>query len=118
MAKQQTVELHKWAMLGATLRLDQLGEEISAIYRAFPGLRHRGRSGRLGRIANAGAAESTAATADAPVRRRRRRTMSADARKRISDAQKARWAKQRAQGSASSSLTAGGNTPRSGRKKR
>ena len=113
-AKQQAVDLHKWAMLGATLRLEQLSEEMSAIFRAFPGLRQKGRPGRR---ANAVAAGTNDAIADGPVRKRRR-TMSAAGRKRISDAQKARWAKQKAQGSASSSLTTGGNTPRSGGKKR
>jgi hypothetical protein len=44
--------------------------------------------------------------------------MSADARKRISEAQKARWAKQKAKGSASPTLTAAASGPKSARKKR
>jgi hypothetical protein len=55
--------------------LNQLAHEIAAIHAAFPELRQGRKSS---------------------VVRRRRRKLSAEARKRISDAQKARWAKQKA----------------------
>jgi hypothetical protein len=78
------VDIRQWAVLGAERRLEEIAEETAAIRRAFPELR-----GRAGRSTNSdGSAER------AP--RKRRRKMSAEARKRISDAQKARWAKQRA----------------------
>ena len=102
MAKRRQDGIRQWAALGAAQRLSQILEEQAAIYRAFPELRGgRGRA-RRGRIALApeiGAA-SDAASGDAESeqtpRRRRRRHLSPEARKRISDAQKARWAKHRA----------------------
>ena len=95
MAKRQTIDLQKWATLGAGQRLRELREEITAIFRAFPGLRGtQGRASAKGSRAQRGTTEN--ASGDTAVRpRRRRRKMSAEARKRISDAQKARWAKQR-----------------------
>jgi hypothetical protein len=78
---------------GAELRLLELAEEAATIFGHFPELRAPGR----GFMANATAASPDPAHGEQP-RRRRRRKMSAEARKRISDAQKARWAKQRAGG--------------------
>jgi len=86
MAKKTHNEMRKWALIGAEQRLVQLAEEVTAIHNAFPELRQ----GRRGRPAKAGA---QAAESAAPKRRRRK--MSAEARKRISEAQKARWAKQK-----------------------
>jgi hypothetical protein len=83
------VDIRKWAVLGAERRLSEIAEETAAIRRAFPELR---RSGRAGRRPSADEDSAQPAT----PKRRRRRTMSAEARKRISEAQKARWAKQRA----------------------
>ena len=77
-------ELLRLARLGAEARLTQLREEEATILRAFPDLRGR-------------RTQSTAQESTAP-RRRRRRKMSAEARKRISEAQKARWAKQKRAG--------------------
>ena len=97
MAKRsENVNIRQWALIGAEQRLLQLAEEAAAIHRAFPELRARGAGG--GRLA--GPASRRDAT-DAPGgrrRRRRKRTMSPEARKRISDAQKARWARQKAGG--------------------
>lgn len=83
MAKRQG-DLRKWALIGAEQRLIQLAEEAAAIHREFPELRQRKR------------ASATPATPSPNRGGRRRRKMSADARKRISEAQKARWAKTRA----------------------
>ena len=81
-------DMRNWALRGAEQRLLEIGEEAAAIYAAFPELRDRGnfgggrRGGRPRKVAgSAGAAP------------RRKRTMSADARRRISEAQKARWAR-------------------------
>jgi hypothetical protein len=82
MAKGLTEDLRKWALLGAEQRLNQLTQEIAAIRAAFPEL---GGGRRISR------GKSSAAP-----RRWRRRKLGAEARKRISDAQKARWAKQKA----------------------
>jgi len=90
MAKRTTGDMRKWALIGAEQRLVELAQEIAAIHNAFPELRQ----GRRGRPAKE---PSSSTAADAPKRRRRRRKLSAEARKRISDAQKARWAKQRGQ---------------------
>ena len=109
MAKRQTTDFLKWATLGAGQRLRELREEITSIYRAFPGLRstqgRRSAKGSRGPRATGAAASTGENAAGRPKRRRR---MSAAARKRISDAQKARWAKQRAESA----------TPGGARKKR
>jgi len=77
----QKLELLRLARLGAAARLSAIDQERQAILRAFPGL-------RAGTPPTAGAPE-------AGTPRKRRRRLSAAARKRISDAQKARWAKHR-----------------------
>ena len=82
MAVLDREQLRKWAVSGAERRLVEIATEAAAIYKAFPELRDR-RSG--------GAAE-TAAPARAAAKTPRRRTLSAAGRKRISDAQKKRWA--------------------------
>jgi len=64
--------------LGAQARLQQLQEEIESIRRGVPGALGESGTGRRGR-----------------------RKMSAAARKRISEAQKRRWAKQKAKAKAS-----------------
>jgi hypothetical protein len=72
------------AKIGAAHRLQELKSEIAQLVKAFPHLRY-------------GSAVSPAMpdTVEEPTARRRR-TMSAAARKKISEAQKARWAKQKA----------------------
>jgi hypothetical protein len=88
MAAITTSSMRQWARVGAEQRLLQLTREIAAIHAAFPELRRR--------------TSKTASSSSAPGEgggkpaRRRRRKLSAAARKRISDAQKARWAKQKA----------------------
>lgn len=84
MSKKTTNDMRHWARLGAEQRLHQLAQETAAIHAAFPELRQVRPSGKA----------SLAAAAKA---KRRRPRLSADARKRISEAQKARWAKQKAQ---------------------
>ena len=68
----------------------QLAEEAAAIHRAFPELREGGVKAQGGRRGNRAAAENPF---PGP---RKRRKMSAAARKRIGDAQRTRWAKQKA----------------------
>ena len=77
--------------MGAEARLLQISEEAAAIYRAFPELRRGGGAGR-GRGRRAQASSADAGEAAQP---RKKRRLSAAARKRISDAQKRRWAKHR-----------------------
>jgi hypothetical protein len=93
-AKRQKDNLRRYAVVGAEQRLLELAEEAAGIFAIFPELRAPGRGFMAG--GRHGRARPSAGTA-AP-RRRRRRKMSAEARKRISDAQKARWARQRAAG--------------------
>lgn len=93
MAKRQQSDIRRWALVGAEQRLLELATEAAAIHRAFPELRGRARFSQRG--AGQGPAASTQA-AGGGNGRRRRRGLSAEGRKRISDAQKARWAKQRA----------------------
>lgn len=84
-------DLRAWALVGAQQRLRELDEERAAIFSAFPQLRGGTPTRRLGRprkVQGDGAAVATGTGI-------KKRTMSAAARKRISDAQKARWAKQK-----------------------
>lgn len=82
-------DLRTWALLGAQHRLKELDEERAAIFSAFPQLRRQdgekqqrtSRSQSNGDIAQ-----------PAPGRRQ----LSPEARRRISEAVKARWAKQKA----------------------
>src|SRR3954468_21156674 len=84
-------DLRQWAAMGARQRLVEIANEQRAIFEAFPELRGGGRSARPA-FGDAGELQPT-------KRKRHRFRMSAEARKRISDAQKARWAKQRVEGS-------------------
>lgn len=81
--KQLDSTLRSLALLGAEQRLRQLAEEAEALRRTFPELKMRGREMSVGAVPQI-------------KRARKRRRLSAEARKRISDAQKARWAKRRA----------------------
>jgi hypothetical protein len=72
--------------LGAIARLQQLDQERRAIFAAFPDLRR-------------GAAQPTQSADAGPARgRRRRRRLSAEARKRMSAGMKRYWAKRKAAG--------------------
>ena len=75
MAKRHD-ELRRYAAIGAAARIKELQAEIDRIRAAFPA------QGKPARTRKAG--------------RKRKRTMSPEGRKRISDAQKARWARQKA----------------------
>ena len=80
-------ELLTLARHGAVARLLELEAEIAMIRRAFPDLSGTPRRGPGRPRASAEGA--------APVKRRRRRRMSAEARKRISEMMKKRWAERR-----------------------
>ena len=77
------------ARKGADHRYQELKAEIASLEKHFP---HLGEP-REGRGAKSAQVSASAAEASHPARKRR--TMSAAARKKISDAQKARWAKQK-----------------------
>ena len=98
MAKQQN-EWRRYAVMGAEQRLLEIAEEAARIFRVFPELRERGRGFNALRRGGP-TTEGSSSPAPARGRRRGRRTMSAEARKRISDAQKARWAKHRSEAAA------------------
>ena len=101
--QQRVSNLRAYAVIGAEQRLLQIAEEARAIFQAFPELRAPNRGSGLAvearvrfrgerRLRKAAACgEWSKAQAEG-----RRRKMSAAARKRISEAQKARWAKQKA----------------------
>lgn len=82
-----TSEVRTWALKGAEQRLVEISEETQAIYRNFPELRR-------------GLKADGVAVGQRPDRPRRRRQLSAAARKRISEAVKARWARQKGVASA------------------
>ena len=95
MAKRQTRgDLRRWAAVGAEHRLRQISEEAARILRLFPELLGRGFTGKGGWGAHIPLPATSSRKRGRP--KTRRRTMSADARRRISEAQKARWAKQKA----------------------
>ena len=73
--------------MGAEQRLLQIAEEAARIFQTFPELRDRG---FMARGADSGGAENVQGRRPA---KRRRGTISAEGRRRISEAQKARWAK-------------------------
>ena len=98
--QQRVSNLRPYAVIGAEQRLLQIAEEARAIFRAFPELRAPNRGfGARGGGESPFPWEPQAAEGGGPSNgesaRRRRRKMSAAARKRISEAQKARWAKQK-----------------------
>ena len=72
-----------FARIGAQLRLEEVRSEIAAILRTFPDLAR-------------GAGARPASSAARAPKARKRRKLSAAARKAISDAQKKRWAAQKA----------------------
>jgi hypothetical protein len=77
------IDLKAFARVGAQLRLAEVRSEIAAILKTFP------------ELARATGARQTSSPAGAPKAKKRRR-LSAAARKAISDAQKKRWAAQKA----------------------
>lgn len=114
MADFSTRELRAWAVKGAEQRLVELAAEAAAIHRAFPELREQGGGGGsrgTGRSSN-GAAPEAEAAAPSP----RRRTISAEGRRRIAEAQRKRWAEHRQQAAAQpAGENAGENQAPSGR---
>lgn len=94
MAKRMTNDFRRYAVVGAEQRLLELAQEAAEIFAIFPELRAPGRGfmalRKGSRRGDPGSAN------EAQPRKRRRRKMSAEARKRISDAQKARWKRQKA----------------------
>ena len=112
-------ELLHLARLGAEARLAELQREMSAIFQTFPDLRAGGSSqAPASRGGGNGAAKETA------VRPRRARpSMSREARQRIAEAQRKRWAewreKQSKAGDGTTALDAAPENPRkqTGRRK-
>ena len=98
MAKRQQRDssLRPYAVIGAEQRLLQIAEEARAIFKAFPELRAPNRGFGARKESESPfpwSPQTSTATGDGRKRKRRRRKMSPAARKRISEAQKARWAK-------------------------
>jgi hypothetical protein len=91
--------LHDYARIGAAARIKELQEEIAQIRRDVPGLAtpapERPRPGRPKAAPATAQSPSAEAPEHAPSVKRKRRKMSAAARKAISDAQKKRWAAQK-----------------------
>jgi hypothetical protein len=93
MAKRQNDDLRQWAVIGAEHRLLQIAEEAAAIFQAFPELRDRGFMADESKSATTRRRGKTRSGAAAKPRPRRQ--LSAAGRKRIGDAQRRRWAKQK-----------------------
>jgi hypothetical protein len=83
-------DIRDWAVKGAELHLKEIAAEATAILAAFPELRKQRPALSVPASGKRGRKKPTASPAP-----RRRRKMSAAARKRIGDAQRARWAKQK-----------------------
>jgi hypothetical protein len=85
-------DLRSWAVKGAEQRLGEIAEEAKLIFRTFPELRHRGRGFDLPK-----ASATSGANMESPAKatNRRRRKMSAAARKAVSDRMKKYWAARR-----------------------
>jgi hypothetical protein len=81
-------EVRRWARIGAEARLAALEREVAAIYQVFPDL-------RPGRSALNPYTESVRKALEGAVTRRRPR-LSLQARKRIAEAQRKRWAELKA----------------------
>jgi len=95
MAKHST-HILELARRGAQHRYDELVAELEVLTRQFPDLRSGARE-----VVRRGRRALSAAAAELRSPKRRRK-MSAAARKAISDAQKARWARQKAAAGAGS----------------
>ena len=78
-------QTQQWARLGAMARLQELDQERAAILRAFPDLRR----GRPAAVAGRGG------RADVDALGRRRRTISQEGRKRMSEGMRKYWAKRK-----------------------
>ncbi len=92
-----TPTLLDYARIGAAARLTEIQTEIDAIQNAFPELEGPVAERRNGRPRAQTAAPEPHTETPAPVAiKRKRRKMSAAARKAISEAQKRRWAAQKA----------------------
>jgi hypothetical protein len=87
MAKSSVIQ--QYARIGAAARIKEVQEEIAAITRTFPDLATSGPARQSPAVAPQ---EPDTQAVLAGRRKRKRRKMSAAARKAISDAQKARWA--------------------------
>lgn len=82
--------LAHYALQGIEAAIEKLQRQAAELRRMVTVTRNgRRRRGRVSGTQNAADAKS------APTRSRRRRRMSAEARRRISEAQKARWARQK-----------------------
>jgi hypothetical protein len=90
-------ELHRLARLGAESRVAELQREIASLHQVFPDLRQR-RSTAAPNPHTAGVRSAVAGVRKALEGgvTRRRPKMSAQARKRIGDAQRKRWAEWKA----------------------
>lgn len=84
-------DLRSWAVKGAEQRLVEIAAEARTIFAAFPELR----GSRRGFDAAPVRSHDDGGTAPLQKPERKRRKRSAEARRRMSEAQKARWAKQR-----------------------
>ena len=85
-----TNQFREFARVGAQARLREIQEEIATLRREFPELRTAG-------AAKAESPAAASAGAAAPAAPKKRRTMSKAARAKIAAAQRARWARVRAE---------------------
>jgi hypothetical protein len=95
--RRPTSQLHEFARIGAAARIKELQAEIASIRRDFPALTTPGGESTMpSPFRNQPGRPVATHAANVPAPRKRRRKMSAEARKKISEAQKKRWAAQKA----------------------
>ena len=112
------LDMRSWALKGAEQRLFEIGQEARAIFTMFPELRDQDRE--FMSRGTAAASRPRDGGRDSVERRkpRKRRRMSAEARKKIGDAQRARWAKQKAQQSNRATAKSSGTPARTRRSRK
>ena len=91
-----TDRFREFARLGAQVRLQQLRNEIRAIYKAFPALRFARRNATGNGVTTVAASGAPSAAASRP--RRKRRKLTAAEKNAISERMTRLWAKRRGEG--------------------
>jgi hypothetical protein len=89
-------DLRSWALKGAEQRLAEIAAEARSIFQAFPELRRRGRGFDLPKSSATPSGNAESSATSGPHRRRRK--MSAAARKAVSARMKKYWAERRKDG--------------------
>ena len=108
------IDIKAYARVGAVVRLNELSEERAAILQAFPEL--RGGTATPQRVGRRRGRPTESANQAKKANKAKKRTMSAEARRLISEAQKKRWAAQKAAGAKTAKKAKKAKASKGGRK--